>query len=69
MCATPGYAMRTIVARCPIDRLLFGTDAGLRPQPVQRYAVLRIRQLEELGLDDAQRRAILEDNPRRLLAA
>ena len=31
MCATPGYAMRAIVARCPLERLLFGTDAGLRP--------------------------------------
>ena len=36
--ATPGYAMRAIVARCPLERLLFGTDAGLRPEPLQRYA-------------------------------
>lgn len=69
MCGTPGYAMRAIVARCPLERLLFGTDAGLRPEPVQRYARLRILQLDELGLDDPQRRAILELNPRRLLAA
>ena len=69
MCGTPGYAMRAIVARCPVDRLLFGTDAGLRPEPRQRYAVLRVRQLGELGLDDTQRTAILETNPRRLLAA
>jgi len=69
MCGTPGYAMRAIVARCPVERLLFGTDAGLRPEPRQRYAVLRVRQLGELGLDDAQRTAILETNPRRLLAA
>jgi len=69
MCGTPGYAMRAIVARCPLDRLLFGTDAGLRPEPRQRYAVLRVRQLGELGLDDTQRTAILETNPRRLLAA
>jgi uncharacterized protein len=69
MCGTPGYAMRAIVARCPLERLLFGTDAGLRPEPLQRYAVLRIRQLDELGLDEAQRRAILVTNPRRLLAA
>ena len=69
MCGTPGYAMRAIVARCPLERLLFGTDAGLRPEPVQRYADLRIRQLDELGLTDAQREAILVDNPRRLLAA
>ena len=69
MCGTPGYAMRRIVARCPVERLLFGTDGGLRPEPIPRYAVLRVRQLDELGLDDAQRRAILVDNPRRLLAA
>jgi uncharacterized protein len=66
---TPGYAMRAIIARCPLDRIVFGTDAGLRPEPVQRYAVLRIRQLDELGLDAAQREAILVTNPRRLLAA
>jgi len=69
MCGTPGYAMRAIVARCPLERLLFGTDAGLRAEPVQRYARLRILQLDELGLDDPQRRAILKLNPRRLLAA
>jgi predicted TIM-barrel fold metal-dependent hydrolase len=69
MSGTPGYAMRAIVARCPLERLLFGTDAGLRPETVQRYAVLRIRQLDELGLDEAHREAILETNPARLLAA
>jgi predicted TIM-barrel fold metal-dependent hydrolase len=69
MCGAPGYAMRRIVAECPIDRLLFGTDGGLRPEPIPRYAVLRIRQLDELGLDPAQRSAILVDNPRRLLEA
>ena len=67
MCGTPGYAMRAIVARCPIDRLLFGTDAGLRPEPLQRYAALRVASLDELGLEPAQRRAVLETNPRRLL--
>ena len=69
MCGTPGYAMRAIVAQCPLERLLFGTDAGLRPEPMPRYAALRVRQLDELGLDDAQREAILVTNPRRLLAA
>jgi hypothetical protein len=67
MCATPPYAMRAIVERCPLERLLFGTDAGLGPEPLQRYAALRIRQLDGLGLSDAVLRAILEDNPRRLL--
>ncbi|MCZ7590435.1 MAG: amidohydrolase family protein [Gaiella sp.] len=67
MCATPGYAMRALVARCPLERLLFGTDAGLRPEPRQRYVALRVRQLDELGLDQRQRNAILTANPRRLL--
>jgi predicted TIM-barrel fold metal-dependent hydrolase len=67
MCATPGYAMRALVARCPLERILFGTDAGLRPEPLQRYVQLRVRQLDELGLDEEQRTAILETNPRRLL--
>jgi uncharacterized protein len=67
MCGTPGYAMRAIVRRCPPERLLFGTDGGLRAEPMPRYAVLRIRQLDELGLNDALREAILETNPRRLL--
>lgn len=68
MCATPTYAMRAIVASCPLDRLLFGTDAGLKPEPLPRYAVLRIRQLEELDLSASDLSAIVEDNPRRLLA-
>lgn len=67
MCATPGYAMRAIVAQCPLDRLLFGTDAGLRPEPLPRYARLRVAQLDELDLTPEQRRAILELNPRRML--
>lgn len=67
MCGTPGYAMRAIVRRCPPDRLLFGTDGGLRTEPMPRYAILRIRQLDEIGLDDALREAILDVNPRRLL--
>jgi uncharacterized protein len=67
MCATPPYAMRAIVAGCPLDRLLFGTDAGLRAQPFHRYAALRIRQLDRLGLTPEQSEAIREGNPRRLL--
>jgi predicted TIM-barrel fold metal-dependent hydrolase len=68
MCGTPPYAMRAIVDRCPLDRLLFGTDAGLKSEPLHRYAALRIRQLDGIGLTDAQRAAILDHNPRRLLA-
>lgn len=69
LCATPPYAMRALIARLPLERILFGTDGGLAPQPRQRYVALRVAQLAGLGLDDAQKRAILTDNPRRLLAA
>jgi predicted TIM-barrel fold metal-dependent hydrolase len=69
LCATPPYAMRAIVDRCPLDRVLFGTDGGLLSEPRQHYVALRVRQLERLGLSKQQRMAILEDNPRRLLAA
>jgi predicted TIM-barrel fold metal-dependent hydrolase len=67
LCATPPYAMRAIVDRCPLERVLFGTDGGLVPQAEQQYVDLRIRQLDGLGLSARQRTAILEDNPRRLL--
>ena len=67
MCATPPYAMRVIVDRCPLDRLLFGTDAGLRGHPFHLYAALRIQQVHRLGLSPAQSDAILSENPRRLL--
>lgn len=67
LCATPAYAMRVLIGRLPLERVLFGTDGGLAPEPRQRYVELRLRQLDYLELSDQQRRAILEDNPRRLL--
>jgi hypothetical protein len=68
LCATPPYAMRAIVDRCPLDRILFGTDGGLAPEPRQQYVALRVRQLENLELTPSQRTAILDANPRRLLS-
>lgn len=67
MCGTPPYAMRHIVDSCPLDRLLFGTDAGLRSTPFHLYALLRVQQLEHLELDEARLEAIMDVNPRRLL--
>jgi predicted TIM-barrel fold metal-dependent hydrolase len=67
LCATPPYAMRALIDRCPLERVLFGTDGGLAAEPSQHYVALRVRQLERLGLSTRQRAAILEDNPRRLL--
>ena len=68
LCATPPYAMRAVIARCPLERVLFGTDGGLAAEPNQQYVALRLRQLDLLGLNDRQRQAILHDNPQRLLA-
>jgi predicted TIM-barrel fold metal-dependent hydrolase len=68
LCATPPYAMRALLDRCPLERVVFGTDGGLQPVPSQHYVALRVRQLDGLGLSERERRAVLEDNPRRLLA-
>jgi predicted TIM-barrel fold metal-dependent hydrolase len=68
LCATPAYAMRVLLARCPLERIVFGTDGGLLPEPHQPYVALRVRQLDLLGLDKRRSQAILRDNPRRLLA-
>jgi predicted TIM-barrel fold metal-dependent hydrolase len=67
LCATPPYAMRALVERCPLDRILYGTDGGLAPEARQHYVALRVRHLDGLGLDERQRAAILDENPRRLL--
>jgi predicted TIM-barrel fold metal-dependent hydrolase len=67
LCATPPYAMRALIERCPLERILYGTDGGLVPEARQGYVALRIQHLEGLGLDERQRAAILDENPRRLL--
>lgn len=69
LCATPAYAIRALLARCPLERIVFGTDGGLLPEPRQPYVALRLRQLALLGLDERRSQAILHDNPRRLLGA
>jgi predicted TIM-barrel fold metal-dependent hydrolase len=68
LCATPPYAMRVLINELPLDRVLFGTDGGLTPEARQQYVSLRVRQLDSLLLDKAQRRAILDHNPRQLLS-
>jgi uncharacterized protein len=68
MCATPTYAMQEIVRRCPLDRIVFGTDGGLGATPRQLYVPARVRQLERLGLTAAEHCAIVQENPARLLA-
>lgn len=67
LCATPPYAMQCLIDRLPLERILFGTDGGLFPEARQQYVDLRVRQLDALALSARQRRAILEENPSRLL--
>lgn len=67
ICGTPPYAARMILEKAPTERVLFGTDAGLSDMASQDYAVARVREIDGWGSTNAQRRAMLEDNPRRLL--
>ncbi|MFG3702639.1 amidohydrolase family protein [Micromonospora sp. NPDC047620] len=68
ICGTPPYAARRILADAPAGRVLFGTDAGLSDRKSQHYATARIAEIDGWGITDDQRRAMLVDNPRRLLA-
>lgn len=68
ICGTPPYAARRILAEAPSERVLFGTDAGLSDKASQDYAVARVAEIDGWGITSAQRRAMLIDNPRRLLA-
>lgn len=67
MCGLPPYAMRLIVETCPLERILFGTDGGIGRLPQQPYVAARIRQFRSVPMSDAQRAAIEDENPRRLL--
>jgi predicted TIM-barrel fold metal-dependent hydrolase len=69
ICGTPPYAARRILADAPPHKVLFGTDAGLSDRPSQDYAVARVREIDGWGITDAQRHAMLVDNPKRLLEA
>lgn len=68
ICGTPPYAARRILAEAPAEKVLFGTDAGLSDRTSQDYAVARVAEIDGWGITDDQRRAMLVDNPRRLLA-
>lgn len=67
ICGTPPYAARTILASGPLERILFGTDAGLSDKASQDYAVARVQEIDGWGITATQRKAMLDDNPRRLL--
>jgi hypothetical protein len=67
ICGTPPYAARHILANAPLERVLFGTDAGLSDKASQDYAVARVDEIDGWGITAAQKQAMLIDNPRRLL--
>ena len=67
ICGTPPYAARRILDEAPAGHVLFGTDAGLSSEAEQYYAAARVREIDGWGITDAQRHAMLVDNPRRLL--
>jgi predicted TIM-barrel fold metal-dependent hydrolase len=69
ICGTPPYAARTILAEAPPHKVLFGTDAGLSDQASQDYAVARVREIDGWGITPEQKRAMLVENPARLLDA
>ncbi|MEJ3658095.1 amidohydrolase family protein [Actinomycetes bacterium KLBMP 9759] len=67
ICGTPPYAAARILDRAPEHKVLFGTDAGLSDKASQDYAVARVLEIDEWGITEAQKRAMLVDNPARLL--
>ncbi|WP_232665507.1 amidohydrolase family protein [Pseudonocardia sp. TRM90224] len=67
ICGTPPYAAARILDRAPAHKVLFGTDAGLSDKASQDYAVARVLEIDEWGITEAQKRAMLVDNPARLL--
>jgi predicted TIM-barrel fold metal-dependent hydrolase len=67
LCGTPPYAAQCMIRHGPLDRIVVGTDAGLAAVVEQPYAAARVVEWGRYELSDAQRQAVLEDNPRRLL--
>ncbi|WP_163571864.1 amidohydrolase family protein [Fodinicola feengrottensis] len=67
ICGTPPYAARHILENGPLDRILFGTDAGLSEKASQDYAVARVAEIDGWRISDRARQAMLIDNPARLL--
>jgi len=67
ICGTPPYAAKQLLDRAPAHKVLFGTDAGLSDRASQDYAAARVLEIDGWGITPAQRRAMLVDNPRRLL--
>lgn len=64
LCSPHVAGLRTLIRECPTDRLLWGSDFGYRVLDLLSY---RFRMMDVLGLTEAQRQAIFEGNPKRLL--
>lgn len=67
LCGTPNVGIRAVVARCPSERLLFGTDAGLSAGPQQTFAAERVEEIRRLPMEEAVREAMFDGNARALL--
>lgn len=67
ICGTPPYAAREICRRAAPGKVLFGTDAGLSDRASQDYAQARVVEIDHWGITAEQKRAMLIDNPTRLL--
>jgi hypothetical protein len=64
LCGPQAAALREIVRRCDLDRLIWGSDHGFGLSDIVGY---RLGMLDLAGLTDAQCEAILLANPKRLL--
>jgi uncharacterized protein len=61
-------AMREIIRRAPLDRVVFGSDGGLAAPERHTYVDHRWRMLRDMNLPAETYTAIVHDNPRRLLS-
>lgn len=67
MSSLHAHAMRRIVAEAPLDRIVFGSDAGLAASERHSYVDYRWSVVRDIGLPPATYRQIMEENPARLL--
>lgn len=63
LCSLSAGYIREIIRRCPVEKLLFGSDGGFAPN-ITRAAIVKVRCA---GVPDRVLRQIFLDNPRRLL--
>jgi uncharacterized protein len=64
LCSPHTEALRQLVKRCDRDRLVWGSDHGFTLDNFYEY---RLGLMERIGLHDADKQAIFDANPRRLL--